>query len=150
MIDEPTGVQSNEGHSSTDDFITRKYVLPLLRDEATRNRLIAEHRANPIGTPARNGRPSIGHSDDLIRVIDKFRRAPMKGKYVSVCIRPFADFRIGVASGIRGEPVKLLEGSFSSQDACEHGIFLKRIADLLRKYDASNDAAEHRRSSGWK
>jgi hypothetical protein len=150
MSSDPTGVQSNEGHSATDDFITRKYVLPLLRDEATRNRLIAEHKANPIGTPAHNGRPSIGHSDDLIRVIDKFRRAPMKGKYVSVCIKPFADFRIGIVSGVRGEPVKLLEGSFSSQDACEHGIFLKRIADILRKYDPSNDAVAHRRTGGWK
>jgi hypothetical protein len=74
----------------------------------------------------------------------------MKGKYVSVCIKPFEDFRIGVVSGVRGEPVKLLEGSFSSQDACEHGIFLKRIADILRKYDPSNDAVAHRRTGGWK
>lgn len=134
MIGNPTGVQTNEAHERTDDFITRKYVLPLLRDKETRDRLIAEHRANPIGAPPRNGRPPVGHSKDLIRVIDKFRRAPMKGKYVTVCKKQFADYRIGVCSGVRGEPVKLLEGSFSSVEACEHAIFLKRIADLLALY----------------
>ena len=30
MIKEKTGVQLNQGHTSTDDFITQKYVLPLL------------------------------------------------------------------------------------------------------------------------
>ena len=33
MPKDKTGVQLNQGHTSTDDFITRKYVLPLLRDE---------------------------------------------------------------------------------------------------------------------
>ena len=40
MIKDKTGVQLNQGHTSTDDFITRKYVLPLLRDEKIRNRLV--------------------------------------------------------------------------------------------------------------
>ena len=137
MAAEPTGVTRDEGREGTDDFITRKYVLPLLRDEATRNRLIAEHRANPVGAAPHNGRPAIEHSKDLIRVLDKFRRAPMKGKYVTICKKSFADYRIGRCSGIRGEPVTLLEGSFSSEEACEHAIFLRRIADLLAKYDGS-------------
>ena len=134
MIGSPTAVQTNEAHERTDDFITRKYVLPLLRDEATRNRLIAEHKSNPVGGPPRNGRPPIEHSPDLITVLDKFRRQPMKGKYVTICKRRFADYRIGVCTGVRGQPVKLLEGSFSSEEACEHAIFLKRIADILTQY----------------
>ena len=148
MAIEPTGVQLNESHRTVDDFITQKYIMPLLRDEATRNRLIAEHRANPIGAPAHNGRPAIEHSPDLIRVIDKLRRAPMKGKYVSVVIENFADYRIGIVSGVRGEPIKMLDGSFSSQDACEHGIFLKRIGDLLQKYGATEPAPK--RAGRWK
>ncbi len=149
MAIEPTGVQLNESHRTVDDFITQKYIMPLLRDEATRNRLIAEHRSNPIGTPPRNGHPSIGHSEELIRVIDKFRRAPMKGKYVSVVMENFADYRIGILSGVRGEPLKLLDGSFSSQDACEHGIFLKRIGDLLHKYGVA-EPTPRKRPGGWK
>ena len=149
MAKEPTGVQLNESHRTVDDFITQKYVMPLLRDEASRNRLIAEHRANPIGAAPSNGRPAIEHSPDLIRVIDKLRRAPMKGKYVSVVIENFADYRIGIVSGVRGEPVKLLDGSFSSQDACEHGIFLKRIGDLLQKYGAT-EPAPNKRTGGYR
>ena len=37
MINDKTGVQLNQGHTSTDDFITKKYVLPLLQDEEIRN-----------------------------------------------------------------------------------------------------------------
>ena len=134
MLNKPTGVQTDQGRASTDDFITRTYVLPLLTDEATRNRLIAEHRANPVAGPPRNGQPPIEHSEDLRTVLDKFRRQPMPGKYLTVCKRPHEDYRIGICSGVRGQPVKILEPSFSSEEACEHAIFLKRIADLLARY----------------
>ena len=55
MIKEKTGVQINAAHTHTDDFITKKYVLPLLRDEETRNRLIAEHKATPVGRAPHKG-----------------------------------------------------------------------------------------------
>ncbi len=134
MLNKPTGVQTNQGHASTDDYITRTYVLPLLTDKESRLRLIAEHKANPIGRPPQNGRPPVEHSQDLRTVLDKLRRAPMAGKYITVCKRLHEDYRIGICSGVRGEPVDILDGSFSSEEACEHGIFLKRIADLLAQY----------------
>jgi branched-chain amino acid transport system permease protein len=134
MPDQPTGVQTNQGHASTDDYITQTYVLPLLRDREIREKLIAEHRANPVGKAASNGLPAIEHSPDLRTVLDKFRRQPMPGKYVIVCRRLHEDYRIGVCSGIRGQPVEIQEDSFSSEEACEHAIFLKRIADLLNQY----------------
>jgi len=129
-----TGVQENRGHSSTDDFITRTYVLPLLTDVKKRKELIAEHKASPIGSPAQGGKPAVQHSDDLARVLDKFRRQPMPGKYVRVCKVPHQDYRIGIVSGVRGEPVKILTKAFPTEDACEHAIFLKRIDDLLTAY----------------
>ena len=89
MTKDKTGVQLNQGHTSTDDYITRTYVLPLLKDEKTRNRLIEEHRACPVG------------------------RAPALHK---------------------GQPVEIMEESFSSEEACEHAIFLKRVLELLEKY----------------
>ena len=52
MKKDKTGVQLDLGHTSTDDFITEKYVLPLLRDEKMRNKLIEEHRACPVGKAA--------------------------------------------------------------------------------------------------
>ena len=134
MVKEKTGVQLNQGHTSTDDFITRKYVLPLLKDEKTRNRLIEEHRACPVGRAPHKGQPMVEHSKDLRTVLDKLRRQPMPGKLLTVCKRPFEDYRIGIASGVRGQPVEILEESFSSEEACEHAIFLKRIVTLLEKY----------------
>ena len=134
MNKEKTGVQLNQGHTSTDDFITRKYVLPLLQDEKTRNRLIEEHKATPVGRAAHKGRPMVEHSKDLQTVLDKFRRQPMAGKYITIAKIAFKDYRIGICSGVRGQPVKILEESFSSEEACEHAIFLKRIVDILEKY----------------
>lgn len=134
MLNKPTGVQTNQGHASTDDYITRTYVMPLLTNEESRRRLIAEHKANPIGRPPKNGMPPVDHSQDLQTVLDKLRRAPMTGKYITICKKLHEDYRIGICSGIRGEPVEILEGSLSSEEASEHAIFLKRIADLLAKY----------------
>ena len=137
MIKDKTGVQLNQGHTSTDDYITRKYVLPLLRDEKMRNKLIEEHRACPVGkAPAlHKGQPGVEHSKELRTVLDKLRRQPMAvKKYVTVCKKDFEDYRIGIVSGVRGQPVKILEESFSSEEACEHAIFLKRIVALLEKY----------------
>lgn len=132
-----TGVQENGAYTSTDDFITRTYVLPILLDKQRRQAIIKEHESNPVGKPGLAGNAGVGHSEDLQRVVDKFRRAPMKGKYVRVCIKPHTDYRIGIASGVRGEPVKILPKSFPSEDACEHGVFLKRIKDILAEYGES-------------
>ena len=136
MVKDKTGVQLNQGHTSTDDYITRKYVLPLLKDEKTRNRLIEEHRACPVGkAPAlHKGQPGIEHSKELRTVLDKLRRQPMAGKYVTICKKDFKDYRTGVCSGVRGQPVEIMEESFSSEEACEHAIFLKRVLELLEKY----------------
>ena len=130
MTKDKTGVQLNQGHTSTDDYITKKYVLLLLRDEKMRNKLIEEHRACPVGkAPAlHKGQPGVEHSKELRTVLDKLRRQPMAvKKYVTVCKKDFEDYRIGIVSGVRGQPVKILEESFSSEEACEHAIFLKRV-----------------------
>ena len=134
MIKEKTGVQINAAHTHTDDFITKKYVLPLLTDEETRNRLIAEHKATPVGRAPHKGNSAVEHSKDLQTILDKLRRQPMVGKYITICKKDFKDYRIGICSGVRGQPVEILEESFSSEEACEHAIFLKRISELLEKY----------------
>jgi len=137
MTKDKTGVQLNQGHTSTDDFITRKYVLPLLKDEKMRNKLIEEHRACPVGKAAQphKGQPMVEHSKELQIVLDKLRRQPMHiKKYVTVCKKDFEDYRIGIVTGVRGEPVEILEESFSSEEAAEHAIFLKRVVDLLERY----------------
>ena len=58
----------------------------------------------------------------------------MTGKYVLVQVKAHEDYRIGRVSGVRGEPVKILAKSYASQEECEHGIFLKRMKDLMTAY----------------
>ena len=137
MKKDKTGVQLDLGHTSTDDFITEKYVLPLLRDEKMRNKLIEEHRACPVGKAAQphKSQPMVEHSKELQIVLDKLRRQPMHiKKYVTICKKDFEDYRIGIVTGVRGQPVEILEESFSSEEACEHAIFLKRVVDLLERH----------------
>ena len=137
MKKDKTGVQLDLGHTSTDDFITEKYVLPLLRDEKMRNKLIEEHRVCPVGKAAQphKGQPMVEHSKELQIVLDKLRRQPMHiKKYVTICKKDFEDYRIGIVTGVRGQPVEILEESFSSEEACEHAIFLKRVVDLLERH----------------
>jgi branched-chain amino acid transport system permease protein len=130
-----TGVQDNLAYKETDDYITRTYVLPLLKDEATRSRLVEEHRKNPIGVPGKGGHYAVGHSEELARVLDKLRRAPMAGKYVIVCTKPHEEWRIGRLSGVRGDAPEILrDGPYASQDEAEHAVFLKRVDDLLAAY----------------
>ena len=119
MKKDKTGVQLDLGHTSTDDFITEKYVLPLLRDEKMRNKLIEEHRACPVGKAAQphKGQPMVEHSKEL-----------------QIVLKDFEDYRIGIVTGVRGQPVEILEESFSSEEACEHAIFLKRVVDLLERH----------------
>ncbi len=85
------------------------------------DQLIEEHRRKPLGQ----------HSDGLERVLNYFRRAPQAHKYVGICTRPWAEWRIGVLSGVRGVPPTILgDERFTSEDALQHGIFLRRVRDL--------------------
>jgi branched-chain amino acid transport system permease protein len=84
--------------------------------------LIAEHARKPLGQ----------HSDALERVLNYFRRAPQANKYIGVCTQPWAEWRIGILSGVRGVPPKILDDQrFTSEQDLQHGIFLRRVRDLM-------------------
>lgn len=84
--------------------------------------LIEEHRRGPLGQ----------HSDKLERVLQYFRRQPQEGKYVGVMVRPWREYRIGVLPGRRGSaPDVLDEPTFGTEEDVLHGIFLRRVEDLM-------------------
>ena len=112
----------------------KQHLVAIINDDQSRRRLIAEHKASPVGTAPTASKQGVEHSQDLRTVLDKMRRHPMAGKYVTVCVRMFAEYKIGRVTGVRGEPVEIFDGVFSSEEACEHAIFLMRINDLMRKY----------------
>jgi branched-chain amino acid transport system permease protein len=96
---------------------TGKEIRQLITDE-----LIAEHQRNPLGQ----------HSDALERVLNYFRRAPQASKYIGVCTESWAEWRIGVLSGVRGvAPTILDDERFTSEADVQHGIFLRRVRDLM-------------------
>jgi N,N-dimethylformamidase len=95
----------------------RAEVAGLVDDE-----LIEEHRRTPVGR----------HSDRLERVLAYFRKAGQAGKYVIVATDPGRQWAIGVLSGARGEAPALLAGArFDSEAAAQHGVFLRRVQNLL-------------------
>ncbi|HJT07165.1 MAG TPA: branched-chain amino acid ABC transporter permease [Stellaceae bacterium] len=96
-----------------------------LRDELKRlitDELIAEH-----------GRSHGGRrSDALERVLAYFRRAAVADKYAIVVTKPFAEYRIVALSGRRGVPPRLVDDRvYATAEAAAHGVFLKRVQDLL-------------------
>jgi branched-chain amino acid transport system permease protein len=83
--------------------------------------LIEEHRRKPLGQ----------HSDSLERVLNYFRRQPQPGKYIIVATRPWQEYRIGVLSGVRGQPATILDDeTFGSEEEAMHGIFVRRVREL--------------------
>jgi hypothetical protein len=99
------------------DAHQRDELRALITDE-----LIEEHRSKPLGR----------QSDALRRVLHYFRRQPVNGKYVAVMTKPWEEYRIGVLSDTFGEvPAIIDDESYSTEDAALHGIFLRRVRDLL-------------------
>lgn len=83
--------------------------------------LIAEHQRGPRAIK----------SDDLLRILDYFRRGPVAGKYVAIVEEPFARWRIGVLSGVKGQPIEVDESEdFHSEPDVQHAIFLRRLRDM--------------------
>lgn len=94
----------------------RRAIAALITDG-----LIEEHRVRPLGQ----------HSDDLERVLQYFRRQPQVGKYIGVMTKPWAEYKIGVLSGVRGQPAEILQDeTFRTEEDVLHGIFLRRVRDL--------------------
>lgn len=98
------------------DSKARERTVVLLTDD-----VVAEHAANPAGP----------HSDPLQRVLRYLRRAPIPGKYVIIAVRPWAEYRIGVLTGVRSEAPEVLDdGPFGTEEEAMHGVFLRRVGEL--------------------
>jgi len=87
--------------------------------------VIAEHRANPHGERGTQ-------SEALRRLLNYFRRAPQVEKLAVVAVEPWREYRIGMLSGVRGEPPKVRdEPVFATEEEALHGVFLERVRNLV-------------------
>ena len=99
------------------DKMQRDFLKTLVCDE-----IIAEHKRSPLGQ----------HSEPLERLLLYFRRAPLVDKYAIITVEPFKAYRIVALSGHRGVAPRLVEDKiYTSQEEAYHGVFLRRVQDLL-------------------
>lgn len=83
--------------------------------------LYAEYCRTPIGA----------HSPDLQFVLQHFRKAPVKGKYVLVARVPHKEWVLGRLTGTRGNPVEINEDViFNDLEDAERHVFRLRWQDL--------------------
>jgi hypothetical protein len=94
---------------------------------AVDDELVEEHRHAPRGP----------HSDRLTRVLRFLRSRPIPGKLIVVEEEPWRSYRIGVLSGVPGEPASILDERYPTYDDCLHAIFLRRLDDLAAGSDAA-------------
>lgn len=98
------------------DELLRRTVRALADDA-----LVEEYRSD------RNG----NHSDRLSRVLNYFRRAPIRGKYGLLSAGPCRDYRIVRFSGSRDVPPSLVSDALYATEAeADVALFALRVADL--------------------
>lgn len=130
----PTALQSDYGFQAVDDYDNRMYILPHLMTKEDRDRIIAEHRDNPMYHGTRPGEPASLNSDPLKRLLDRLRATPQTGKHTIVETRPHEEYAIGILPGWRGAPVELTNETYPTRSEAEHAIFLKRLRVFLQGY----------------
>jgi hypothetical protein len=129
-----TALARDHAFTAVDDYDTRTYILPHLRDPESRARIIAEHRTHPRGAASQPGVKPPNHSEPLKRLIDKLRMVPQAGKHTIVELVPWQDYAIGILPGRRGGAVRITRERYRTREDAEHAIFLKRLAALLEHY----------------
>jgi len=99
------------------DKMQRDYLKTLIKPE-----IIEEHRRQPLGQ----------HSEALERVLLYFRRAKMEDKYALRSAGPHGPYKIIAFSGTRGVSPRLVDDrEFVTLDEAYHGVFMRRVHDLL-------------------
>jgi branched-chain amino acid transport system permease protein len=118
MTDDAAGIEDrNEVYRAFHARMQASYLRTLVSPE-----VIEEHRAKPLGQ----------HSEPLERLLHYFREQPMAGKYAVLHERESGKFRIVALSGVRGVPPRPVgEERFATAEAAYHGLFLRRVEELM-------------------
>ena len=99
------------------DKMQRDFLKTLVSPE-----VIEEHRQSPQGQ----------HSEALQRLLIYFRTRPQVDKYAIAVVELFKAYRIVALSGQRGVPPRVVEDMlYPNQKEAFHGVFLRRVQDLL-------------------
>lgn len=113
----PRPTDQDEVYRAFHARMQERYLRTLVCDE-----VIEEHRLKPLGQ----------HSEPLERLLHYFREQPMAGKYAILHEREANIFRVVALSGVRGVPPSPVgEERFATAEAAYHGLFLRRIGELM-------------------
>lgn len=134
-----TAIQENYSFGAVDDYDNRMYILPHLLTQEGREKLIEEHRANPVYRGTRPGEPAPMNSEPLRRLLDRLRAMPQAGKHTIVETRPWEEYTIGILPGWRGAVVQLTDETYPTRSEAEHAIFLKRLRAFLEEYGIDSE-----------
>jgi branched-chain amino acid transport system permease protein len=100
------------------DSMQRRFLRTLVSDA-----VIAEHRLKPLGQ----------HSEPLERLLHHFRVMPLAGRFAVKRDGASGTYSIVVLSGERGvPPLSVGDTHFATVEEAYHGIFMKRIEELMR------------------
>lgn len=78
--------------------------------------LAQEFKAKPVGK----------HSAELQKILNLFRGAPQKDKYVLICTEPHKRWVLGQLTGVRGERPRLTNMVFDRLEDAEWHVFKLR------------------------
>ena len=129
-----TALQKDHSFVAVDDYDTRMYILPYIKEKASRDAIIAEHRKAPRGAGTKAGEPAPLNSLPLKRLLDRLRVVPQAGKHTIVETKPWAEYTIGILPGRRAGAVELTKETYATREDAEHAIFLKRLKALCDQY----------------
>ena len=82
-----TALQKDHAFVAVDDYDTRMYILPYLKEKVSRDAIIAEHRKAPRGAGTKPGEPAPLNSLPLKRLLDRLRVVAQAGKHTIVAGR---------------------------------------------------------------
>ncbi|MEM7542620.1 MAG: hypothetical protein AAF384_13710 [Pseudomonadota bacterium] len=129
-----TALQRDHGFVAVDDFDTRMYILPFIKEKSDRDAIIAEHRKHPRGAGTRPDEGAPLQSIGLKRLLDRLRTVPQAGKHTIVETKPWEEYAIGILPGQRGGVVEITKETYPTREDAEHAIFLKRLSALCAQY----------------
>jgi len=129
-----TALTQNYAFKAVDDFNFRMYTLPHLVDPLRRAEIIAEHQSDPLYSPTRPGEAAPMYSQTLVRLIDRLRVVPTRGKHIIVETERNSEFAIAILPEERGGTVEITGERYPTRSEADHAIFLKRLRALLADY----------------
>ena len=80
------------------------------------------------------GNPNGPHRPDVLRLVNRILWTPVEGRVVLVCTRSHREWRLARLSGVRGQPIEILEGcAYTERGQAIWAVFKMRWESITGK-----------------